>query len=289
MWVTLLFFISNAQKLKIRGGFIQDSVGVGEELDYWVTASYPVEQEILFPDTNYRFTPYEYLDKFYSETLVKNNRAFDSAVYKLQSFEIDPVQYLSLPVIQLREGDSITFQTPTDSVYFRELAPVVSDTTSLISNVDYMEVYRQFNYPLWGILLVAIGLVSLIVLLVFGKKIRRKLLIRRMRKEYARFSEEFSRMIGTLKSDPSPQYVEDTVALWKHYLEKLEKEPFRKLTTTEILKYPYTNEIRDSLKTTDRSIYGKEIIGDIYKNIQELEDFTDHRYSMKIAELSNGK
>lgn len=280
---------SYSQELKIQSGFIQDSTGVGEELAYWITASYPLDEEVLFPDSNFNFRPYEFLDKYYSETIIRESYAFDSAVYVLQSFEIDPVQYLSLPVIQIKNGDSLIYDTPTDSVFFRELAPVVSDTTQLKTNVNYLDVSRQFNYPLWGIILIFLGVVGLVIFLIYGKKIRRMLLIRKMRKDFRLFSDEFTNHIRLLKNNYSPEKVEAAASLWKHYMEKLEREPFRKLTTTEILKYPFTGEISDSLRMTDRSIYGKEAIKDIYKHFQVLEDFTSHRYSMKIGELKDGK
>ena len=132
----LFVLLVQSQEIKINGGFIEDSLQLGSTVHYWVTAQYPMEIEVLFADSTYNFSPFEYADKFFVETELRNDNAFDSVVYGFQSFEIDLIQKLQLPVFVIQSNDSIVLTTPLDSLFFEELVPLqqVSDTTQLIQN-----------------------------------------------------------------------------------------------------------------------------------------------------------
>ena len=41
----------HAQDVRINGGFLADSLGIGDEGGYYLTARYPSELNILFPDS----------------------------------------------------------------------------------------------------------------------------------------------------------------------------------------------------------------------------------------------
>ena len=60
---------------------------------------------------------------FFVETELRNDNAFDSVVYGFQSFEIDLIQKLQLPVFVIQSNDSIVLTTPLDSLFFEELVP----------------------------------------------------------------------------------------------------------------------------------------------------------------------
>ena len=42
---------TQAQEVVLRSGFLQDSMEVGQEVDYWITARYPASLEVVFPDS----------------------------------------------------------------------------------------------------------------------------------------------------------------------------------------------------------------------------------------------
>ena len=146
----LSVLLVQSQEIKINGGFIEDSLQLGSTVHYWVTAEYPMEIEVLFADSNYNFSPFEYADKFFVETELRNDNAFDSVVYGFQSFEIDLIQKLQLPVFVVQSNDSIILTTPLDSLFFEELVPLqqVSDTTQLIQNTQYNPVDRLYQLSL---------------------------------------------------------------------------------------------------------------------------------------------
>ena len=285
---SMVSFISLCQEIEVRGGFIEDSVGIGEEIQFWLAADYPPSMQLIFPDSNYSFAPYELTVKEFESTKLVNGLAYDSAIYKLQSFEIDPIQYLKLDAIVVTEEDSIRLSSNTDSIFFKELAPVVTDTTRLKTNLDFQAVNRQFNFPLLWIVLGAFGIVALILFIAFGNRIRKHFKIKKMKRDYTLFVSSLSNHINSLKSDPEPETAEAALIDWKKYLEKLESIPYTKLTSKEILANNQNSELKNTLRDIDKTVYGKANIPEIYKNFQEIEDFTQHRYSLALEEVKNG-
>lgn len=290
MVIVLLCSIQlNAQEISIKGGFVEDSLLIGKDVNFWISASYPPELEMVFPDSLYSFAPFEYSSKTYFPTLVKENLAFDSTVYTIQSFEIDKVQYLKLSAIILKGNDSTTIETPLDSIFLTELAPFVSDSTKLKTNLDYQLVDRQFNYPLMYYILGGLILLLIVLLLIFGKRIIKWYKLLRLRKRYEQFSEIFNSYVTKLKVDPDPELAEKTLVFWKNYQQQLDKVPFSVLTTKEILSQDFTQELEKPLKSIDRVVYGKRVQENVFQDFQQIEDFTQDRYSKKVEEIRDGK
>ncbi len=290
--LSLLLSISSVgrtQQISVKGGFLEDSVAIGEEIHFWLSAKYPPDLQLVLPDTNYNFAPYEFVEKTYLPSELIGQQAEDSAVYTLQSFEIDPIQYLQLSAIILADGDSLALACEMDSIIFKELAPVVTDTTRLKTNIEFQAVGRQFNYPLLWIILVALFVLVSVFVLVFGGKIRKSWKIKKLKKEYQTFSNIISEHIRKLKENPQPALAETALTHWKTYLEKLEKVPYTKYTSSEILEQQRNAELRDTLRQIDKTVYGKIPQNDIFERFQDIEDFTQHRYSMTLDELKNGK
>ena len=283
-------FIS-AQEVQIKGGFVQDSLGLGTDIHFWITAAYPAQMEIFFADSNANFSPFEYASKYYQPTQLRGDIAFDSTVYALQSFEIDLVQYLQLPAYLVAAKDSLTLFTPLDSIYFQELVPIaaVSDTTGLIQNTAYVSVTRFFNFPLFWIIIAVIILIVILVAAIYGKRIRRAFIVRRLKKEQRLFSNYFAPIVENLKTSPDQQGAEKGLIVWKKYMERLEAKPISKLTTKEILAFEFTNELENPLNSIDRSVYGRFINEELYKSFQALDEYAQHRCNVQIEYLKNGK
>ena len=127
------------------------------------------------------------------------------------------------------------------------------------------------------------------ITLTWGEKtIRKKLMIRRLRKDFEKFTAAFEQGINDIKKDTAPQVTERTVAVWKRYMERLEDRPYTKLTTKEILASGLDEQLKDSLKGIDSNIYGRQSIKDLHRNFEVLEDFTVERYRKRINEVKNG-
>lgn len=289
--VLMLFFSLqvSSQKITVKGGFIEDSLLIGQDVNFYLSATYPPELEMVFPDSLYSFSPFEFSSKTYFPTEIRDSLAYDSTVYTIQSFEIGKVQYLQLPAVILKKGDSVVFDSPLDSIYLTELAPVVSDSTKLRTNLDYLAVDKQFNYPLFYYIIGGLVLVVLVLLLVFGKRILKWIKLRRLRKQYEGFATRFAALIKKMKLDPEPAVAEQAMIQWKNYQQKLEKEPFSVLTTKEILAYDYTQELEQPLKAIDRVVYGGRAQEDIYQDFEQIDSFVAERYGKKVQEIKDAK
>ena len=279
------------QEIKIKGGFIEDSFQLGNTVHFWITAEYPKEIELLFADSNYNFSPFEYFDKSFIETRLINDNAFDSAVYGFLSFEIDLIQKLQLPIFVIQPNDSIVLTTPLDSIFFKELVSVqqVSDTSQLIENTKYNPVNELFNYPLLWIILAILSITLALIFLIFGRKIKNYFVIRRLKKEYNLFSNLISQCIQATRENVDRNWANKGLTQWKNYIEKLERKPFSKYTTKEILELDFTSELNEALRNIDKSVYGNKKDPKLYKSFQDIEDFTQHRFHMKIEVIKNGK
>lgn len=289
LFAFLLWLPGYSQEVQIKGGFIEDEMMLGESVSFWMTATYPPHMEMVLPDSTFDFLPFEFASRRYFETQLIDEMAFDSAVYQLQSYEIEPIQHLFLPAVILKGQDSIVYETPTDSIAFIELAPVVTDTTKLQANVNYQTVSRQFNYPLLYYISGGLAVVSLIFLIIFGKRIMRYFKLRKLKKEYEKFSGTLATYIEKLKSNPEPELAEEALTLWKSYQQKLDSEPFPSYTTRDILLLPFTQELEKPLKSIDKTIYSGQPEETIFQDFQQIEGFTQHRYSKKVAEIHDGK
>ncbi|MEO9481813.1 MAG: hypothetical protein ABJG47_00115 [Ekhidna sp.] len=292
-WLALIAFVCSvnlsAQEVAVRGGFLEDSLVIGQNVNFWISATYPPSQEMVFPDSLYAFTPFEISGKKFFPTEIRNNLAYDSTIYTLQSFEIDKVQYLKLPATILTGGDSTIIETSLDSIFLTELAPVVTDTTTLKTNLDYQLVDTEFNYPLMYYILGGVIILTIVLLLIFGKRIIKWFKLRRLRGQYEQFSEVFSGYIKRLSVDPDPDLAEKALVLWKRYQQRLDKIPFSVFTTKEILRQDFTQELEEPLKSVDRVVYGKRVQENVFQDFQQIEDFTQHRYAKKIEEIKDGK
>ena len=142
---------------------------------------------VIFPDSLYNFAPFELVDKAYFDTKSDSIVSIDSAVYYLSTFEIDTVQYLTLPVFVMLGEDSLSVYSNQDSIILNQVVLQMPDSINLEENAFYRPVGLQFNYPYWIVALVTLGVLVLIVLFVYGKAIRKKIQLYRLKKKLETF------------------------------------------------------------------------------------------------------
>jgi hypothetical protein len=115
----------------VRGGFFKDSLRVGDQTGFFLAAEYPTNLNILFPDSTFSFSPFEYESKKYFPTRTTAGRSYDSVIYYVSTFEVDPIQTLSLPVFQFNRMDCTVYQTPRDTILLTELVKDLPDTVTV--------------------------------------------------------------------------------------------------------------------------------------------------------------
>ena len=290
----LLFSIStSAQSLKPHGYFSSDTVKVGQPVRYTLTFRYPRDLEVVFPDEEDNYAPFEYLDRTFFPTRSDSIYSYDSVVYEVATFELDSVQPLTLPVYVVDsdengKADSTAIYADIDSIHLQAIIQQLPDSVALKENTNPLKIPLQFNYPY---LLVGIGaLIALLVLgyVLFGQQIRRRWQLRQLRKANRQFTTRFSEAMAALKGSPDRQRSEEVLVLWKNYMERLDRTPYTKMTTREITQLPSGEPLRDDLRAIDRSIYGKAMNGELIGHFERLQRHTNARFQQRIEEIKHG-
>ncbi len=274
-----------AQEIKPRGYFSRDTIQVGEHLDFTMVVEYPRGMEVLFPDSSFNYQPFEFISKSYLNTVSDQSISNDSVVFTLTTFSLDSVQQLALPIFLITDGDSTRIDSNPDDVILQQVITQSVDSLDVKESIGYQQVSKAFNYPYLLIALAALALCALLTAIFFGKEIRRRYKLYRMRKRHVRFLEQFRSLQeeGLESSDKA----EHLLGYWKSYLERLEGMPYTKLTTKEIVTLGENQEFKDTLRMLDSNIYGEFRKTDINQLASRLKEFGIDRFAKKIEELKH--
>ena len=270
------------------GIFIQSETKIGEEVSYTLSVSYNKNLNVLFPDSTYNFGTFDYNSREYFTTKSDSSLSFDSVVYYLSTFEIDTVQYLQLPVFILNEEDSVAIYSSIDSISLVHVVTEMPENPELKANTDLVSINKQFNYPYF---LIALGVLTFVVFLValfFGKQLARAWKVYQMNRIHEKFIKRFFNLMRDVSSNNSSKTPEHVLAVWKIYMERLEKKPISKLTTKEILVIHSNAMLKENLRMVDRSIYGNEKGIDLFASFDNLMKFSVEIYGQKITEIKKG-
>ena len=276
-----------AQEVNIEGRFQTDSVKIGVPIPYTLKAEYPREWNVIFPDSLFNFSPFEYERKDYFTTRSNDSISVDSVVYYLSTFEIDSIQFLRLPVFQVRKKDSIRHYTELDTVLLIELIETLPDSIQLKENTAYLNVPTEFNYPYFIIGLSILVIVVIAIIIIFGGRIRKAWQIRQLNKRYQKFVLKFDEAVAIAKLQETINAISNIVSVWKKYLEKLERAPYTKLTTKELHSlFDNNQELLGTLQAIDSWIYGGRKSDKI--PFEMLKDFAAERLHERKEEVKNG-
>lgn len=286
-------FAAQAQQLKVAvtGGFFSDSLKIGEETRFYVTARYPSDLNVLFPDSTFNFAPFEFVRKQYFPTETSGGYSVDSAVYYLTTFEIDRVQTLSLPAFVVHTSDCTTFQSDIDTVLITQLVTTPPDTVAaeklpLKETLAYHNVLFEFNYPLFIIIGIVVLLLAIVAMLVFGRRIIRYFRIKRLKKNHSKFQEAYSSIVRNVQGAFSVPVTESALVVWKKYMEQLDHKPYTRLTTREMIAINNDETLGKNLGMIDRALYGHDTA--VVESLENLKGFADQRFQKKIEEVKYG-
>jgi hypothetical protein len=292
--VLLLFAFSfsissvHGQTTTVRAAFVHDSTRVGDEFPFYLTATYPLKEQVLFPDSSFDFSPLEFRRKEYFRTRSTNTTSYDSVVYYLSSFETDRVQQFSLPVFLLTEKDCTLFMSNRDSFLMQQLVTQIPDSLRSIpvrASIMYQQADRDFNIPL---VIIGFGIVVILgslLWILFGEKLRRNIRIRKLRKAHLAFISAFDSNVKSGNTF-SARETEAALIVWKRYMEQLSPWPYTRLTTPETLRIEKDDALGMSLRAIDAAIYGSA--SPEYQSLLALKSFADARFNKRIQEVKNG-
>ncbi|BDD03481.1 hypothetical protein [Aureibacter tunicatorum] len=273
-------------EILVTGHFTSDSVKIGEPIGYSLSVTYPESDNILYPDSLNDFSPFEYIGKKYFKTIKDGALTKDSVVYELMTFSTDSIQSLSMPVYLLTKNDSIPLYGDSAYVHLKRILPVSTPQDQLKSNTSFLTIKRAFNFGYLYIFLGIFFVLAVVIALVFGKKIKNKYLIYRLKKRHEKFIIQFDALKS--KSQENSKNAEKTLNAWKLYIEKLSDQPYSKLTTKEITNFCQDDIVSKCLAGFDQYIYGGIMPDNFDENIEGLKDFANELYNTKLEEVNNG-
>jgi hypothetical protein len=283
---------ANAQSVQVQGRFLSDSMKVGMPVYYVLTARYPQDATVLFPDSTFSFAPFEWVSRTYAPSRTRRGETLDSAAYRLVSFETDSVQRLQLPVFVVHGQDCTAWLGLPDSVFLQRLVTHAPDSVQAAAlpmkiNTTYQFVSKLFNYPLALVVAAGVLVAGGLALLFFGRPLRRYLQRRKLLRRHRHFQLQFEQHIGRLEQGFSPAQAEACVGVWKKYMEQLLQLPVTKLTSREIAqRLPYP-PLKPALSAIDRMIYAgrADWSREPFLNLKEQGE---KMFQKKVEELMHG-
>jgi hypothetical protein len=281
---------AGAQQLVPEGYFLQDSLKVGEPIQYSLSIRYPKRLNLLFPDSSYGVAPFELLHLDYFPTRSDSLYSVDSVVYTLTAFFPDSLLYLRLPIYMVEGRDSLALWAQPDSIQVVSILPPRLATDSLLfeSNTDYSEVHYPFNYPYAILGLIGLSVFVFAAVAVFGKSVRRKIKLWFLQRRYSHFDEEYSGTLSRFLAGDTAVRPDELLLIWKSYLEELEKKPYTKLTSQEIADSTSNGKLwLKILRPIDRSIYGYQAGEDLSNSLEELRNLARQKYEKRKQEVLN--
>ncbi len=285
----LLSLPAQSQQIRIHGSFGSDSIKLGQEVPYSLTVTYSPKLKINLPDSSYDYHPFELNHRKWFPTAIKNSLLYDSVIYYLTTFELDTVLHFRMPVYVVKENDSITYYTDPDSIYLKQVITQLPDSLKLKADTQLLKSRQLFNYPVWLIISALLIVLVTAVTIFFGKKIMKALKLYRLKRKHRIFVEKFFLRIGKLRDSHSDGDPEHVLHDWKKYMESLEKAPYTKLTTRELVKIYNDTALIENLKAIDRFIYGNVKEKPLHEYFSKLLEYSVMRFKVRIKEIQDGE
>jgi hypothetical protein len=276
-----------AQQLP-QGRFLAESISVGLPVKYALSFKHHAKAEVFFPDTTYNFKPFRCIERAYFTTKTDEKGSLDSVVYTLVSFEINPIQHLSLPIYIQTTKDCTAYYTEIDSVKMRQMVKNPLIEVKFRSATNVLPLVQEINYPLilLGILITIV--LGVVINWLFGETINRQLNLLKLLQRHADFNRSFQRIAkDALGGKTVHENLEKALILWKQYIERLEQKPYSSMTTREITDNIPNEDLAEALKEIDLTIYGGTPSSNIIKALDSLKKIANMLYEQKRIEVKN--
>ncbi|TAF32806.1 MAG: hypothetical protein EAZ57_07705 [Cytophagales bacterium] len=287
------FSLSFAQIDKPVLRVLTDTVKLGTPVRFALTYTHDQFEEVVFPDSNYSYQPFEWVRKQFATTKTNGKRSLDSAVYELRTFSMDTLQAISIPVFIIDENGDTTFLRSNEAeikltfkVQAEQLSKVLQAgvSESLKSNTLYAKIKNLPQSILYFLVVLLILLLVGAVFLLFNKRILKAYQMRRLRRQYERFRADFE---STTRKENSSKNTETALLLWKTFLEGMEGKPYTSYTTKETLTALSDTSLVEPLKNLDKAIYGGMISDSTQSALDFLKNYAEGMYDTKMKEVLN--
>jgi len=283
----LLPFLGAGQTADIKrpiGMFQQDSVKIGESVQFSFYSQHPATAEVIFPDSTYNFSPFELVARQFFPTRTKGATSLDSIVYTLRTFSVEPVQFLSIPIFILAKNDTIQISSRPDKINLVQLVRDKVSPENLKNSTELAHIKERFNSTYWLIGAAVFLLILIFVWLLFGKRIIIRYRLYTLQKQHTQFINRFNTYIDQFNQSESLQTIEQAITLWKNYLTDLEGNAINSFTTREVATFYNDDEdVTTALRLFDKAIYGNIVSDKSSETIIAfflLHHFADRRYEV---------
>jgi len=275
-----------SQEIDYNIFFREDSVKIGDTITLISTLKYPINIEIIQPDSSYNFMPFEFIDKIVFESSSTNNLIFDSTLYFLQTFELDSIQSISLTSYIISRGDSLEILSNSDKITTISLVKETNSKTK--TNTLFEKINSIFNSKKFLTIIGVVLSIIVLIYLLFRKKINKYFKIKRIKSETDYFKNEFDDILSNYQNTNDIKFLENLLLKWKRFMEKLSKKPYSSSTTSEISIFNKNVKNIKTLREIDKCIYSenKNIIDE--NNLIMLRDESIHLSKNYINKLKNG-
>ena len=285
------FLISSnlfSQNIEYKIYFLNDSIRIGDSISLISALKYPENIEIVQPDSSYNFTSFEFIGKKIFPSFSNGNIIYDSTIYYLRTFEIDSIQRLNLNATIINNKDSLVIPSNTDSI---ALIYQVSDVnfSKTKENTLFNSIRSIFNSEKVLIIIGFIILIIIIIYLLFRKKIKKYLKIRKLRIQIKIFNNDFDYILKDYLNNQEKNDLERLLLLWKRFMEKLSKRPYSTSTTTEISSFLENKKLLNLLKDIDRNLYSNNKDGIKLSSINLLKKEANNLLDNNIKIIERGK
>jgi hypothetical protein len=282
-FLILFSFQTVAQEIQVEGYFLKDSAKIGERVPYILKASYGKGYNVVFPDSTYDYSPFEFLEKKTFISYTDEGVTLDSAVYYISNFSLDPITEFSLPVFQVFKYDSLEHRPLEASLALQLIIDEIPQEPIFQENNVYQPLETDYNYPLWIAVFIGILILAGLLMFFFGKSIQRQWQIYLEKRKYSRFTRRWEKAEQAFAANPAMEHADELLGLWKTYMEHLKNKPFRDWTTTEISEFLKNKEIIKDFREIEMIIYAGKEGKDLSQACKNLRNICTDTYNQKIT------
>jgi len=271
----------------VEASFEEDSFRIGQYLHYRLSITYPKDRVAIIPDSAFNYFPFEYITKVYYPTRTDSLYAYDSIIYTLASYETIKTQRLSLPVSFFIHKDTLKLVSTSDSVLINRLITAESEKDVQV-DAALLSTIEKFNYPYLIAWTISVLLLLFILYKIFGKTVIKRYKLIVLSTTHNKFIKEYEVLAAQFKNSADLRIIEQTLAIWKNYLTRLENKPINTFTTKELILLYDQEELESTLQSLDRNVYGGVVTQDTNDALQTIKRFTNRRFQLRRREIANG-
>jgi hypothetical protein len=277
--------------IRVQGHFLEDSAKIGQDIHYILRVSHAPKQEIFFPSIHQNFGVFKPVKKDYFPTRTdEKGISIDSAVYTFRQFSIRDFQTIQIKVAIQTELDCTLVAPKADTIYLKRLMPNAKSIKidSLIQAIPVSPLKPKPDLRNLTIGAVSILLTAGLIYWLLGKRIRQGINLYLLWRKNIEFRRAYQRLIRNISnSSKGLQNLENAMALWKNYLEKLTNIPFATFTTTEMVDNLPDKRLGKTLKEVDSTIYGGNFSARTLNAVSVLLEIAETVYLQERDKINN--